>query len=187
MTRPPTSVVHPTVGLAALTRPGGGLVATLALLLLASAAVLAATGRGEPIQLDADEAEIDNVSGISVYTGNVILTQGLREITGERMTVHTAEGGRTLSRVIVEGQPAVYTEQPDGEGELVRAEAPRMEYYASGPERMVLLDGGRLTRGRNEFSGEVIEYNLESEVVNARGDRETGRRTRMTLFPEDAE
>lgn len=141
----------------------------------------------EPIQLDADEAEIDNASGVSVYTGNVVMTQGLREITGDRMTVHTSQGGRELSRVIVEGHPAIYTQEPEGEDPLVRAEAPRMEYYASGPERIILLDGGKVTRGRNTFSGEVIHYNLETEVVNAEGDRDSGRRIRMTLFPEDDE
>ncbi len=156
-------------------------------LLFASAGVLAATGSDEPIYLDADHAEIDNVSGISVYTGNVVMTQGLREVTGDRMTVHTVQEGRELSKVYVDGEPAVYTQRPDGEGSIIRAEAPRMEYHATGPERMILLDGGKLTRGRNEFTGEVIEYNLETEVVNARGDETTGRRIRITLFPEEDE
>ncbi|WP_253475145.1 lipopolysaccharide transport periplasmic protein LptA [Natronocella acetinitrilica] len=149
--------------------------------------VLTSAAAAEPIYLDADEAEIDNVSGVSVYTGNVVMTQGLREITGDRMTVHTTREGRELSRVIVEGRPAVYTQQPDDGTALVRADAPRMEYFATGPERIILMDGGRITRGRNEFTGEVIEYNLETEVVNARGDDDTGRRIRITLFPEDEE
>lgn len=145
----------------------------------------AQTGSGEPITLDADQAEIDNISGVSVYTGDVVLTQGLREITGYRMTVHTRARGRELDHVVVEGAPAVYTQRPDGEGDILRAEAPRMEYHASGPERVILLDGGRLTQGRNEFTGETIHYNLETEVVDARGDDETGRRIRITLFPDD--
>ncbi len=145
----------------------------------------AQTGSDEPITLDADQAEIDNVSGISVYTGDVVLTQGLREITGDRMTVHTRSRGRELDHVVVEGAPAVYTQRPDGDGDIVRAEAPRMEYHATGPERVILLEGGRLTRGRNEFTGETIHYNLETEVVDARGDEQSGRRIRITLFPDD--
>ncbi|MCC5856783.1 MAG: lipopolysaccharide transport periplasmic protein LptA [Ectothiorhodospiraceae bacterium] len=156
--------------------------------LLLAALLLGATppsvaGNGEPITLDADRAEIDNVSGVSVYTGDVVLTRGLRQITGDRMTVHTR--ARELDHVVVEGDPAVYTQQPDGDGEILRAEAPRMEYHASGPERIILLDGGRLTQGRNEFTGETIHYNLETEVADARGDKETGRRIRITLFPDD--
>ncbi len=166
-------------------RAKAGYLALLAVLLAAAPLLEAQTGRQQPITLDADHAEIDNVTGISVYTGDVVLTQGLREITGDRMTVHTRAGGRELDHVIVEGGPAVYTQTPEDGGRLVRAEAPRMEYHATGPERIILLEGGRLTQGRNEFTGETVHYNLETEVVNARGDEETGRRIRITIFPED--
>ncbi|MCC5810270.1 MAG: lipopolysaccharide transport periplasmic protein LptA [Ectothiorhodospiraceae bacterium] len=159
--------------------------ALLAVLVGASPLLQADASRQQPITLDADHAEIDNVTGISIYTGDVVLTQGLREITGDRMTVHTRSGGRELDHVVVEGAPAIYTQTPDGDGRVVRAEAPRMEYHAAGPERVILLEGGRLTQGRNEFTGETVHYNLETEVVNARGDQDTGRRIRITLFPDD--
>ncbi len=153
------------------------------LLFLASPAASA-----EPIDLDADEAEIDNVRGVSVYTGNVVLTRGFRRITGDRMTVYLKrddDGGQALDRVVVEGEPAVYNQQATDDQRAVEAEAPRMEYYASGPERVVLLEGAKLVQGRNTFSGERIEYKVVEDVVNARGEPETGRRVQITLFPDD--
>jgi lipopolysaccharide export system protein LptA len=32
--------------------------------------------REQPINLEADAADIDDLKGISIYTGNVVLTQG---------------------------------------------------------------------------------------------------------------
>lgn len=155
----------------------------LGLLLLCWQPAGLAQGGGEPIYLDADTAEVDNITGISVYTGNVIMTQGERRVTGDRMTVHTRDN-QELEKIIVEGRPAVWTEQPGNGGDLLQGEAPRMEYYAAGPERVVLLQGGKVIRGRNTVTGETIEYNLETEVARARG-KDSEERIRITLFPDD--
>lgn len=141
--------------------------------------------RSVPIQLDADTADIDSATGVSVYTGNVVLTQGNRKITGERMTVHT-RNGRGLDHVVVEGSPATWRQPPEGGGEPIHGEAPRLEYHARGPERVKLLQGGRITQGRDTFTGETIEYNLETERMVARSQDSTDR-IRITLFPEDEE
>ncbi|MEX0731543.1 MAG: lipopolysaccharide transport periplasmic protein LptA [Aquisalimonadaceae bacterium] len=139
--------------------------------------------RDLPIHLDADTADIDGTRGVGVYTGNVVLTQGNREITGDRMTVHTRDG-RELDYVVVEGTPATWEQPPESGGDIIRGEAPRMEYHARNPTRVKLLQGGRITQGRNTFTGETIEYNLETENVIAQG-RDSSERVRITLFPED--
>lgn len=143
--------------------------------------------QAEPIDLDADNAEIDNARGVSVYTGNVVLTRGPRRITGDRMTVHLREddgGSQALDHVVVEGEPAVYNQGGD-DRRSIEAEAPRMEYYATGPERVILLEGAQLTQGRNTFTGERIEYEVAADLVHARGEPETGRRVQIRLFPDD--
>lgn len=167
----------------------GGAGARLAGLLLAALAGAALTpaAASEQINLDADQAEINNATGVSVYTGDVVLTRGGRRITGDRMTVYLDQGGdqQTLDHVVVEGEPAVYNQEGTEERRPVEAEAPRMEYYASGPERVVLLQGGKIVQGRNTFTGERIEYNIAADVVDARGEPDSDRRVQITLFPED--
>ena len=161
----------------------------LCLLLAVVMGCLLATGvSAEPIDLDADSAEIDNVRGVSIYTGNVVLTRGPRRITGDRMVVHLREddaGDQALDHVVIEGEPAVYNQQAGPDRRAVEAEAPRMEYYATGPERVILMNGARLSQGRNTFSGERIEYKIAEDVVDARGEPETGRRVQIRLFPDD--
>ncbi|MFO7858274.1 MAG: lipopolysaccharide transport periplasmic protein LptA [Ectothiorhodospiraceae bacterium] len=167
-------------------------IAASAALAVAWLAAPAGAPAAEPIQLDADEAEIDNASGVSVYTGNVVLTRGGRRITGDRMTVHLREdrSDQTLDHVVVEGEPAVYRHTGTEERRPVEAEAPRMEYYAGNPERVILLQGGTLTQGRNTFSGRRIDYNVTADAVDATsdGDRDgqgDTDRVRATFYPED--
>ncbi|PWG65205.1 lipopolysaccharide transport periplasmic protein LptA [Sediminicurvatus halobius] len=163
----------------------GGL-GTLALALLLLPATPATAQEQGPVRLSADRAEVDNRSGTSVYRGDVVLTRGPARITGEVMWVYTNEQ-RELERVEVEGEPATYRQQPEGDGQLVEAEAPRMEYYASGPERVLLLQGGRLWQGENQVRGETITYFVADERVEAERGADGDDRIEVTVFPEREE
>ena len=160
-----------------------GVAAGMVLTALLVSVSVTAEQSSQPIHLDSDTAELDNTTGTSVYTGDVIMTQGVRRVTGDKMTVYTTEG-RQVQRIVVEGRPAVWVERPAEEGELLKGEAPRMEYHAQGPERVMLFEGGTVTQGRNTVTGETVEYDLETEVARARG-KDSRERTRITFFPED--
>lgn len=162
---------------------GPAVAAALLTALLTTAPAAMAEQGSQPIYLDSDTAELDNTTGTSVYTGEVIMTQGVRRVTGDKMTVYTTEN-RQVRRIVVEGRPAVWIERPAEQGELLKGEAPRMEYHAQGPERVMLFEGGTVTQGRNTVTGETVEYNLETEVARARG-KDSRERTRITFFPED--
>jgi lipopolysaccharide export system protein LptA len=157
----------------------------LALLVPASAAALS-TDSEEPIRLNANRAEMDNTTGVSVYTGDVVMTQGTTRVTGDIMRVYT-DDRRRIQRIEVEGSPATYRQRPDGETEQVRARAPRMEYYASGPERIRLLEGATLWQGRNEFKGRTIVYHVDSESVQADSGGQGNERIEITIFPNRGE
>lgn len=136
----------------------------------------------KPIKLNADEAVLNNATGVGIYRGDVVLTQGTLEVTGDVMRVYTNDQ-RQVTRIEVEGAPATYRQLPDDESEYVRARAPRMEYYAAGPERIRLLGGATLWQGRNEFKGETIVYNVASESVQADSGQKDDSRIEITLFP----
>ncbi len=138
-----------------------------------------------PVELSADSAEVNDASGISIYRGNVVLTRGRMKITGATMTVITNET-RALERIVVEGSPAVYTETLP-EAPTRQAEAPRMEYYASGPERIVLLQGGRLWQGDNEVLGETITHYPGEQRTIAEGGASADDRVNVTVYPESDE
>ncbi len=140
-------------------------------------------GGSGPLRVQAEQAGLDNERGVSVYTENVELTREGLLITGDRMEVYTGDD-RQLERIVITGTPATYRDEREGKATVVEAEAPRMEYYASGPERMRLLEGALLWQGDNRFSGETIVYEPGTDRVtadSAGGDD----RVDITLFPED--
>ena len=58
--------------------------------------------RSQPIDLEADSADIDDLKGISIYTGNVILTQGSMVIKSSKLTLYTNKD-RELEKAIAVG------------------------------------------------------------------------------------
>lgn len=159
------------------------LVAVFATVMFAHSHPAFAQTRG-PVQLEADSAEVDDAEGLSIYRGNVVLTRDDTRITGSIMWVYT-DANRDLQRIEVEGEPATYRDIPLDGGATRRAEAPRMEYYAAGPERIVLLSGGRLWQGDNEVTGETITHFVAEGRTVADGARADGSgRVSVTVFPE---
>ena len=154
---------------------------TLATMLAVAQAQTAPSDRTEAVELAADSAEVDDANGVSMYRGDVVLTRGALRITGELMRVFT-DADRQLERVVVEGTPATYRETlPDAAPR--RAEAPRMEYYARGPERLVLLEGGELRQGDNTVTGQTItHYPAENRTV-ADGDGDGDGRVNVRVLP----
>ena len=47
--------------------------------------------REQPIRIQADAAIVDEASGSSVYTGNVIITQGTLKVTANEVEIFTAD------------------------------------------------------------------------------------------------
>lgn len=155
--------------------------------LAAAVLLLAATGAGAQeegaVRLSADRAEVDRREGLSIYRGDVVLTRGGARITGDVMWVYNNDA-EELERVEVEGSPATYRQDPEDGGERIEAEAPRMEYYASGPERIRLLQGGRLWQADDEVRGETITYFVADERVEADKSEDGDDRIEVTVHPE---
>ena len=149
------------------------------LLLFAGTAAALDSDQNQPIELSAGQADMSNVTGVGVYTEDVVLVQGTMRITGDKMTVYTSPAGE-LVKAVVEGKPATYRQLPEGEQEYVHAEAPRMEYTAEPPRLITLMDGAVLTRGKNRFQGETIRYRVDEDQVLAQGGKD---RVNITFYP----
>lgn len=139
------------------------------------------TDQDKPIYIEANYAELDDEEGVSVYRGDVKLTQGTLHLTGQEMTVYTT--GDYLRKAILIGSPATYRQRPDGKDEDMHAESRRMEYYAE-QDRIILLDKARVWQGEiNTFSSDRIEYDMKNNIVNA-GESGGSQRVHITLQPK---
>ena len=129
------------------------------------------TDSQQDIEIEADTAEMDDVSKITIYRGNVIVTQGSIKMTGHTMTVHF-DKNNDMELVIMNGTPATYRQLPDNSKVFDEAEALQMEYYAL-RNYVILIDQALVTQEGLKFSGKRIEYDTVLSKVKAEGQSNT--------------
>ncbi|HEY8555092.1 MAG TPA: lipopolysaccharide transport periplasmic protein LptA [Burkholderiales bacterium] len=148
-------------------------------LLLAAAAVLAlavlavpADARtrdvDQPIHIRAQRVEANEKTGVSVYRGDVVLTQGSLRLEADRLEVQL-RGGST-ERIRAWGKPARLRSRTES-GEDIRASAERIEYRAA--ERLLDLYGDvELYRGADLLTGAIVHYALDRGTFTAESEKD---------------
>ncbi|WP_163370991.1 lipopolysaccharide transport periplasmic protein LptA [Endozoicomonas acroporae] len=136
--------------------------------------------RQQPIQIDSDTADIDNKKGVSVYRGDVVMTQGTTRITGDVITIYTRD--RELTRVIAQGNKAraYYEELQPGEQGIVQAWGNTIRYDVDS-DQIELIKNAQLSQKGDTFTGEKIDYNLTLQTVNAKGTPSQGDNGRVQM------
>lgn len=153
---------------------------TLLIACCAAPAFALSSDKEQPINVEADSVEIDHKTGISVYKGNVTLSQGSIHLDADTVTLYSRNND--IEKAIAEGKPAHYRQRPDGKTEDIRAQSQRMEYY-TGAGKLVLLDGAHVWQEQNQFSGNRIEYDVERSVVNASKAKSGKERVQVIIQP----
>lgn len=124
----------------------------------------------QPIEIEAERAEVDQNAGTVVYTGSVEAEQGTMRVTAERMTVEVED--QKVVRITATGTPARYQQLLEADKGLVKADARTIVYHTQ-QERVDLEGDAFLTQGGNEIAGEVIHYDIVAGRVDAvAGDQE---------------
>jgi lipopolysaccharide export system protein LptA len=135
--------------------------------------------RNQPIQLEADRAQLDQKTGVSLYEGNVVITQGSMRLAADRVTVYLQDG--SLQRLEAIGKPVTLRYKPAIDQEEIHGESYRVEYNVNAAQ-VVMTQDAKITQGQDVFSGNRIEYDLKQDTVKARGTNE-GERIQFTLHP----
>ncbi|WP_344808435.1 lipopolysaccharide transport periplasmic protein LptA [Allohahella marinimesophila] len=138
----------------------------------------------EPIRIQADSAELDELKGVATYNGDVVISQGRSLIEASRITVYTT-GGRGISRLDAVGTPAHLKQYNAEEDTETNAYAKRIDYRRD-QNQVALRGSARLEQDSSIFQGEEILYDTVSQVVNARSsdDKDKKQRVEMVYFPE---
>jgi len=150
------------------------------LLLLPLPALALSSDREQPINIEADSLDIDEVNGISTYQGNVHYTQGSIVLDADIMVVHTHEG--LIDKLEAFGDPAHYQQKLDNEDQHLSAEAKSMEYLSES-EKLILRENVHVVKGENVFTGNIIEYNTKDEIVSARKAESGEERVQVIIQP----
>ncbi len=157
----------------------------LALLALPQQVLALASDRDQEISIEAETADIDNKKEVSIYRGDVVMTQGTTRITGDIVTVHSNKS--EITEVVAEGKTtrAYYEEQQDNNQGTLQAWGKIIRYDLLS-ENIELIKDAELAQKGDTFKGEHIHYNLTLQTVNAKGKPQEGSdgRVRMVIHPK---
>jgi len=158
---------------------------------ISGGAMALATDRNQPIELEADTADIDDLKGISIYTGNVILTQGSLVIKAYKLTLYN-DNNKELEKAVAVGNNklATFKQRPEGKDQDLRARAETMIYFLK-KDKIHLLKKAHVEQSGDTFSGDKIIYDTKNETVVASSKKDksgkpvkSGSRVKVTIQPK---
>ncbi|MFT6552371.1 MAG: lipopolysaccharide export system protein LptA [Zhongshania marina] len=136
--------------------------------------------RRKAINLSSDRAVYERNQGI--YIGNVNMSQGSLKIRADKLTI--VESDRKVQKVIAEGTPAYFEQQPRADEGVVIASAQRIEYSLQ-QEEILLQKNASITHQGSKISGDRVVYSGRKQTVVADGgSNEKDNRVKMTLQPQ---
>tara|TARA_R110002167_G_scaffold323016_1_gene528932 strand:- start:67 stop:606 length:540 start_codon:yes stop_codon:yes gene_type:complete len=134
----------------------------------------------EPIEIESDRATLDDKTGSSTYTGNVIISQGESQLEAEYIIVNSQD--RKISSIIATGSPAHFVQQDDAKGATTHGYGNSIS-YSTELESLTFKGNARLIQAENSFSGEEIEYDVTKKAIKAKGDESIGSRVKIQYYP----
>lgn len=123
----------------------------------------------QPIQIEAERAEVDQNAGVVVYTGSVEAQQGTMRVSADQMTIEVED--EKVVRITAQGTPARYQQLLEADKGLVKANASTIVYHTR-QEQVDLQGKAFLEQGGNEIAGELIRYDIVAGRVNAQAGDE---------------
>ena len=133
------------------------------------------------IKVDSRSQFVDGKNKLSIFKGDVHITQGSLVIDADEVEVDASLGeGKEV--FIARGQPATYSQDLD-DGQKVTASALEIRYRVS--ERTISLDGdAELVRDTSSVSGNSIIYDMSREQLLAESSDENNGRVTTVFRPE---
>ncbi len=138
-----------------------------------------ATDRDQPVEIEADELEVREQEGISIYQGNVKLVQGSLKISADRVVIHFNETNE-LTLLEMSGTPATLRQLDDNQQEIW-GEAKKIDYFQY-ESLLELRDSARLNQAGDMIESDVIRINTKNSRLQA-GSMGSDRRVKMLIQP----
>jgi lipopolysaccharide export system protein LptA len=136
----------------------------LSALLVCSPALAERADRNKPVNVVADKVNVDDTNKVSVFEGNVVLTQGTIVIHANKVIVRQDAAGFNSGTAY--GNLATFRQKMEGVDEYIEGEAERIEYDGK-EEKLELFNSAHIKRGQDELRGNYISYNALTEFYQA--------------------
>lgn len=172
--------------------PFHSFLSSLFLILLSTCTQAERADRDKPIHLEADRATVEDYKQkgafrTSIFTGNVILTQGTLILRADKVIMKEDNTG--YRHATAHGNLVSYRQKRDGVNEYVEAWSRRAE-YDNKTDKIELFGSARLKRGMDEVEGDYISYDISSDFFQVQGqpqpenDKHSDHRVRVIIQPK---
>lgn len=136
----------------------------------------------QPIQIQSDSAEFDDKKGTALYRGNVLMTQGTRQLISDTLLIQR-DGHGKIELMIATGLPARFQAQlsPEHpEKPLGHGQANTVKFFPK-EDKIYLFENAELTENDNTIKGDSLTYFINTKVLSA--NPVPGKRTTVILAP----
>jgi len=123
--------------------------------------------RNQQLSLVADRATYNDKTGVTTYTGNVVIEQGTMKLQADSI-VATLNSKKEIQTISAKGKPAKFQQQMDAKKGLARGEAQNIVYNAD--TGIINLNGqAYLYQDGSSIRGNSLKYSMNKGDVEAQG------------------
>jgi lipopolysaccharide export system protein LptA len=133
----------------------------------------------QTIIIESDVAEINKKTGLTHYTGNVIIRQGSLIIDANKVEVYYQ--GNQVSRILCHGNPASYQQNTKTAGQVIARG--RIIEYLPADKIIYLKTDATLSKNGTLIKGDSINYDVASETWRAKGDNQSTQKRIQLVIP----
>ena len=133
----------------------------------ASSAFAIPSDRNQPISLVADRATFNEKTGVTTYSGNVIIEQGTMRLQANSIVANLNQK-KQISSITATGGPARFQQQLDANKGLAKGQAQKIVYNAE--TGIITMSGGALLEQDGaSIRSNTLRYSMNKGDIEANG------------------
>ncbi len=152
-------------------------------LLIISALTTAAhaldSDRDQPVNLEADHATYNQQTGVTVYSGNVIITQGTIRIQADNV-IANLDANRSIKDVTATGKPAKFQQKISPDKGIAYGEGNQV-FYDAALSQITLTGRAKINQDGSVFNGNTLRYGMKQGDIEGNGNKQ--QRVQMIIPP----
>jgi lipopolysaccharide export system protein LptA len=126
--------------------------------------------RNQPITLLADHATYNDKTGVTTYSGNVVIEQGTMKLQAASIVANLNKN-KQISTINANGSPAKFQQQLETNRGIARGEAKKILYNAE-TGILTLLGNAYLNQDGASLRGSTLKYSMNKGDVEVSGGTE---------------
>ena len=148
-------------------------ICTVGLMCFSVATFALPSDRNQPISLVADKATYNERTGVTTYSGNVIIEQGTMKLQATSIVAQLNKN-KQISTITATGSPAKFQQQVDTDKGIARGEAQKIVYNAE-TGILNLIGNAYLYQNGASIRSNTLRYSMNKGDIEASGSsNETG-------------